>query len=236
MPTTATAPRILVVEDDPDFQRLLESVLAREGMAHVGAVNFSAACRTFDGAPPGTIDLILLDLGLPDADGFALLRRLRELGKDVPVIVVSAEEDIDRKVLALSNGADDYIVKPCRIDEITARIRAVLRRRGGPTTLEIGELRLDRTKRRAERAGEPIDLSPREFDLLVVLAEAKGRTLSREELLTKVWDERFSSETNVLDVHLGRLRRKLDRNGRPAIKTVRGQGYCLALENVSADH
>jgi DNA-binding response OmpR family regulator len=183
---------------------------------------------------PGYFGLVLLDISMPGTNGWEMLTALREAGDEVPVIFVSGLDSPEVRVRGLRLGADDFVVKPFSFDELLARMEAVLRRRRSLAPLCIGELTLDLRRRKAERAGKPVELSPREFDLLLALATIPGTTLTRAQLLFDVWDMRIDPGTNLLDVHLGRLRKKLDRHGRPAIQTVRGGGYRLALENLQS--
>jgi two-component system copper resistance phosphate regulon response regulator CusR len=225
--------RVLIVDDDPELCRVLEIGLAESGLTSGTALDGDGALKQLAESPAGHYDLILLDLVMPGKDGWQLLEALREAGRDIPVIVVSAKDKAEDKVRCLRLGADDYVVKPFLIDEIVERIAAVVRRRRALSPIEIGDLRLDLAQRRVIRSGKPVALSPREFDLLMVLSRAKGEVISREDLLREVWDITFDPGTNLLDVHLGRLRKKIDRHGRPAIQNVRGEGYRLVMENLT---
>ena len=180
------------------------------------------------------LDLILLDIEMPGATGWDLLTQLREAGEEIPVIFLSGLGDVEKRVRGLRMGADDYLVKPVDHAELVARIEAVLRRRSAMPQLTIADLRLDLALRRAYRADKPSYLSPKEFDLLLALARAKGGVVSRTELLKQVWDMNFDPGTNLLDVHIGRLRKKIDRTG-DLIETVRGQGYRLATKLAAAE-
>jgi len=146
----------------------------------------------------------------------------------VPVIFVTARRGVEDRIKGLRTGADDYILKPFEFDELLARIEAVLRRRQTIPVYELGDLRIDVARRIVERNGDRVELSPKEFDLLRTLAEAKGRTVSRVELLKVVWGITFDPETNVVDALIARLRRRIDRSGPPVIETVIGEGYRLA--------
>jgi two-component system response regulator RegX3 len=216
--------RLLVVEDDDAIADPLVEGLGREGfdVDRVGTGN--AALR----AP--AVDLVLLDLGLPDLDGREVCRRLRTESR-TPIIVVTARDDEVDHVMLLEMGADDYVVKPFRFRELVARIRAVLRRAELParTTDErparVGELVVDRRRRRAWLGERELTLAPKEFDLLALLARQPGAVCTREEILAEVWDPHWWGPTKTLDVHVGALRRKL---GDPRwISTVRGVGYRL---------
>lgn len=233
-PMTESKLRVLVVEDDPEISRLLTVGLASAGMECSTAHDGVEALRILAEPKGQPFDLILLDILLPQKTGWELLESLRGAGREVPVIIVSGRDSVEEKIRGLRLGADDYVVKPFRFEELLARIEAVQRRRHSLAPLEVGELKLDLARRRVERSGRPISLSPREFDILLVLVRANGRVIARKELLEEVWDLRFDPGTNVLDVHLGRLRRKLDGLGTQAIDTVRGQGYRLAVESLKS--
>jgi two-component system response regulator RegX3 len=216
--------RLLVVEDDDGIAEPLVEGLAFEGFevdrARTGAEALAAAPEA---------DLVLLDLGLPDLDGLEVCRRLRARAP-VPVIVVTARADEIDRVLLLEIGADDYVVKPFGFRELVARIRAVQRRADGMRSArgerqELGSLVLDRGSRRVRLAGDELDLSPKEFDLLSYLAEEPSQVRTREDIIAHVWDKHWWGPTKTLDVHVASLRRKL---GDPAwIATLRGVGYRL---------
>ncbi len=215
--------RILVVEDDPSISTPLHEGLTREGFDVQVAATGAAALA----AEPA--DLVLLDLGLPDLEGNVVCQRLRARSS-VPIIVVSARgEEIDRVVL-LELGADDYVVKPFGFRELVARIRAVARRASGPepaavaVELVVGPLRIDRRSRSVVFDGRPVELTPKEYDLLVFLASDAGAVRGRDQLIHDVWDEHWWGSTKTLDVHVASLRKKL----RPElIETVRSVGYRL---------
>ena len=222
--------RILLVDDSPDVVEALGTGLRSRGV-EVEATHDAArahTCLTERGS--GHFDLILLDVNLPGRNGWEFLAELRQLGNEIPVIFLTGLGAVEEKVKGLGLGADDYVAKPVDLNELTARIRAVLRRRGATGVLEFADLRLDVAHRKVERSGRRIELTPREFDLLWALAKAKGQVVTRRDLLRDVWDVRFDPGTNVVDVHIGRLRRKLERHGKPIIRNVRGQGYRLELQ------
>lgn len=212
---------LLLIEDDDAIAGALVDGLEREGfqVQRVGTATDALA------AP--IPDLVLLDLALPDLDGREVFRRLRARSP-VPVIVATARDDELDRVLLLELGADDYIVKPFGFRELVARVRAVLRRAAvpaAPTERRVGDLAVDRRRRRVTVAGREVVLTPKEFDLLALLAEDPGAVVSREEILDRVWDPNWWGPTKTLDVHVGSLRRKL---GDPRwITTVRGVGYRL---------
>lgn len=220
--------RVLLVDDDPKFRSYMSSGLVQSGIDCRVAGDGAEALRIL--AEPGTpsFDVILLDVMMPVQTGFEFLIDLREHGRETPVIFVTARDAVEERVKGLRLGADDYIIKPFAFDELLARIDAVVRRRQSLTPIEYGDLRLDLARRSVTRAGRSIDLSPREFDLLRALLARAGDVLSRKELLHDVWAIDFDPETNVVDVHIARLRRKLDRHGSPLLHTVRGEGYRLS--------
>ncbi len=219
--------RILIVDDDPKLRAFVAKGLEAHGMQTSAASNGMEA-RAVLASLPQVPDLILLDVMMPGGDGMGLLEDLRRHGIDVPVIFVSAARAVEDRVRGLKLGADDYLVKPFQFDELLARIEAVARRRVTTLVHEVADLRLDVGRRIVERAGQRIDLSPKEFDLLRALVEARGRTVTRTELLEVVWGIRFDPGTNVVDALVARLRRRVDRKGIPLIETVVGEGYRLA--------
>ena len=220
--------RILVVEDEVAIMEPLVEGLEREGFAVTVARTGAAALGAIDG-----IDLVLLDLGLPDVDGAVVCRMLRERSA-VPIIVVTARGDELDRVMLLELGADDYVVKPFGFRELVARIRAVRRRASGAAgqasprraaTEMIGALTIDHRARRVLVNDAEISLTPKEFDLLARLAEDPGAAVRREQIIEEVWDEHWWGPTKTLDVHIASLRKKL---GNPSwISTVRGVGYRL---------
>lgn len=178
-------------------------------------------------------DAVILDINLPDGSGTGILRNIRTAGNPVPVLVLTARFAIDDKIDMLDIGADDYMVKPFSFEELSARLEALLRRpaeiRPEETSLACADLELDLISRTARRGARQIDLLPREFQMLEYLMRRKGRVVTRTMLLEGVWDYRFDPKTNVIDVHISRLRRKIDAEGElPLIRTVRGSGYTLS--------
>jgi DNA-binding response OmpR family regulator len=209
--------RVLVVEDDDAVADPLVDGLRRNGLDPT-RVRWAAEVveAAFD------TDVVLLDLGLPDGDGLEVLKSLRQVN-DVPVIILSARGHEADRVIGLEFGADDYVVKPFSVREVSARIRAISRRRRAEPTSRSDRLVVDRARRRVLVDGEPVDLTAKEFDLLAVLAEEPGRVVPRQELLSRVWDPVWHGSGKTLDVHVSGLRRKL--GDVRLIETVRGVGY-----------
>lgn len=211
------------MEDDPAVAEPLLEGLQRNGLD----VHHVAFAR--DVVPAAhDVDVVLLDLGLPDGDGITVLRDLRQV-TEVPVIIVTARGHEADRVIGLELGADDYVVKPFSVRELSARIRAVSRRRRVEAPLAAGRLRIDRGQRRAFVDAEEVDLTAKEFDLLAVLAEEPGRVVPRQELFSRVWDPVWHGTGKTLDVHVSALRRKL--HDPELIETVRGVGYRLVDKN-----
>lgn len=224
--TARRVPLVLVVDDDRKLVPLLERGLRFEGFEVACAYSGEQAIEVAAAAVP---DLVLLDVGMPGRDGFDVLRELRRRW-DVPVVMLTARDEVSDKVGALDLGADDYVAKPFAFDELLARIRAVLRRRGAEALDRLGydDLLCDLGSREVLRGRRRIELTVTEFDLLTYLLRNARRVLSREALLHAVWGYDVPVESNVVDVHIGHLRRKI---GEPAlIQTVRGVGYLLRSE------
>ena len=220
---------ILVVEDDPEIRRALISGLGTLGHA-VSAV--AGGIAALDEIVKHAPDAVLLDLGLPDVDGLAVLSMIRTVSQ-VPVIVVTAQDDDQVTVRALDGGADDYIVKPFGIEQVAARVRAVLRRAGTPVPdapLVVGDLVIDARARTVLLEGRRIDLARREFELLLTLATRSGEVVTKRELLAEVWQQPYGAPDRTLDVHVSWLRRKLGETAASPryLHTVRGVGIRLA--------
>jgi two-component system, OmpR family, response regulator len=219
--------RVLVVEDEAKMRGLL-----RRGLQHY-AFAVDVAATGVDAVWAGCeigYDAIVLDLRLPDIEGFEVCRQLRERECWVPILMLTAMDDVEDRVQGLDAGADDYLVKPFEFDELAARLRALLRRgsRPRPTQLRVGDLVLDPSRRTVQRAGSAIDLTPREFGLLECLMRHRGEVLSRRRLLHHVWDEVDDADPHVVNVYVGYLREKIDRPfGRSSLRTVRGSGYVI---------
>jgi two-component system, OmpR family, response regulator RegX3 len=228
--TNAGRPRILLVEDEDSISEPFSRALAREGFEPIVARTAADALKLAEQREP---QLVLLDLMLPDGDGRDVARELRRRS-GVPIIMLTARGTETDRIVGLELGADDYVVKPFSGPEVIARIRAVLRRTGrdgdNPVRRQFGDLDLDPEARRARIGDRELELSRKEFDLLVVLADAAGRVLTRDHLMTSVWDENWFGSTKTLDVHVGTLRRKLgDDPAEPRyIHTVRGVGFRFA--------
>jgi DNA-binding response OmpR family regulator len=214
--------KVLVVEDDPAVAVPLIAGLQRNGIetAHVTLASEVIAAAL-------DVDVVLLDLGLPDGDGLEVLRELRRMS-DVPVIIATARGDETDRIVGLELGADDYVVKPFSVRELAARVRAVARRRRVESSLDSGRLVVDRNRHVVTLDDQVVELTAKEFDLLAVLAEEPGRAVTRQELFARVWDPVWIGTGKTLDVHIASLRKKL---GAPdVIETVRGVGYRLALD------
>jgi DNA-binding response OmpR family regulator len=219
---------ILLIEDEEAISEPLAAALAREGFDTLVAGTAAKGLELFAGRTP---DLVLLDVMLPDGDGRDLLRRIRETSRTPVVMLTARGEDMDR-VLGLELGADDYVTKPFSAAELAARIRAVLRRSGETAAsteavLEAGDVRVDLDTHAATRAGEPLELTVKEFELLRVLLEHAGKVVKRDDLVHEVWDPAWFGSTKTLDVHVSALRKKLgDDPAAPRyIHTVRGVGF-----------
>ena len=218
--------KILYVEDDPEAREFVQKALAQHGcvvdLAGSGAAGLERATE-------GAYDILVLDVMLPDLSGFEVLRRLREQGVETPALFLSAQGDVSNRIEGLNLGADDYLAKPFAFAELLARIRAIGRRsldRPPAERMEIADLVVDVKAHRVERAGRRVDLTPKEFNLLTYLVQNAGQVVSRTMLVEKVWGYGFDAHNNVIDVHVNRLRKKVDRGfGTKLIHTVKGIGY-----------
>jgi DNA-binding response OmpR family regulator len=215
--------RILIAEDEPRLASFLEKGLRAQGFATTVVADGTAASAI---ANDDEFDLLVLDLGLPGKPGADVLRDMRLAGNRMPVLILTARDDLDTTVAGLEGGADDYVTKPFRFEELLARIRARLREQPTPevTVLEAGGVTLDMRTRRASVEGRTIELSAREYTMLEVLMRLAGQVLSREQLLSHVWGYDHDPGSNVVDVYVGYLRKKL---GPDVIETARGMGYRL---------
>jgi len=222
-----TTQKILIVEDELKIARFLELELGYEGyvvdQVHDGREGLQKILEE-------SFDLILLDIMLPSMNGIEVLRKVRQTLK-VPIIMLTAKDEIMDKVMGLDMGADDYITKPFAIEELLARIRVALKKNANSKILQIDNLKIDLEKYTVSFSDQPIDLTKREFDLLKYLLENKNIVLSREKLLEKVWGYDYAGETNVVDVYISYLRTKIDdKFNKKLIYTVRGVGYLLKDE------
>ncbi|MGO9743392.1 MAG: response regulator transcription factor [Roseiarcus sp.] len=221
--------RILIIEDDRDAAAYLVKAFKEAGHApdHAGD-----GLTGYDLAHEGGYDVAIVDRMLPKMDGLSLIGALRAQGNETPVLILSALGQVDDRVKGLRAGGDDYLAKPYAFSELLARVEALARRRpkGAPeeTQLRVGDLALDRLSHKVERGGEEIPLQPREFRLLEYLMQNAGKVVTRTMLLEHVWDYHFDPQTNVIDVHVSRLRSKIDRDFEtPLLHTVRGAGYMI---------
>jgi two-component system, OmpR family, response regulator len=230
-PSTPEA-RLLVVEDEPNIRELLSTSLRFAGFEVQTAADGATALKVAEASRP---DLLVLDVMLPDMDGFAVTRRLRDLGRRIPVVFLTARDGTEDKVTGLTVGGDDYVTKPFSLEEVVARIRAVLRRTGGgpnatDARLTFHDLDLDEDCHEVRRAGRLIDLSPTEFKLLRYLMLNPNRVLSKVQILDHVWDYDFRGEAGIVESYISYLRRKVDADGGPPlIHTRRGVGYVLRV-------
>lgn len=231
--------QVLVIEDDRDAAGYMAKGLKESGhnvdVVHNGKEGLLLAAG-------GKYDVLVVDRMLPELDGLSLVKTLRATGNQTPVLFLSALGDVDERVKGLRSGGDDYLAKPYAFSELLARLESLGRRKssavppsGPETVLRYQDLTMDLLARRVERAGRPIELQPREFRLLEVLLRHAGQVMTRTMLLEKVWDYRFDPQTNVIDVHISRLRQKIDRGfPQPLIHTVRGAGYSLRAPDKAA--
>ena len=220
--------RILIVEDEPQAAAMLAMGLREQGYQAEIAGDGERALKL---ARNNKYDLVILDVILPGQDGFSVCRELRRAGSDIPILMLTARDAVQDRVTGIDRGADDYIVKPFEYRELLARIRALQRRRHATYCEEIrvGDLRIDRRARKVERGGAAIDLSPMEYAFLEYMALRSGELVTRDDLSEHVWDEDYNVFTNLVEVYILRLRRKID-SGRTVklIRTRRGEGYMLS--------
>jgi two-component system, OmpR family, response regulator len=227
-------PQVLVVDDEPNIRELVQVALRFHGCSVTTAGTGKDALRHAETDRP---DLIVLDVMLPDMDGFEVCRRLRASGNEVPVIFLTARDTSSDTVTGLALGGDDYVTKPFSVESLVARVRAVLRRAsrtargdrrdGDSEILRAGDVELDEGRWTVHRAGVPVELSPTEFRLLAYLMRHQGRVLTRAQLLESVWGWDYAGESQIVETYVSYLRRKLDPLGPPMIHTQRGVGYSL---------
>jgi DNA-binding response OmpR family regulator len=219
--------RVLFAEDDPGVQRFVVKGLREQAYAVDAVATGDAALEQ---AEINSYDLIILDVMLPGMSGFAVCQRLRELGQRAPVLMLTARDAVEDRVAGLDSGADDYLTKPFEFRELLARMRALLRRSGDlkPAQLSVGDLILDTGRQSAARAGRPIPLTHKEYALLEYLVRNAGRVVGRAEIAEHVWDDQFDPFSNLIEVYVNRLRRKIDgAKQSPLLHTRRGAGYLL---------
>jgi DNA-binding response OmpR family regulator len=219
-------PAVLIVDDEAAIREALERALRLEGFSVRTAAGGRPALEEVATKPPS---VMLLDIAMPDLDGVSVIERLRADGHDLPICVLSARTEVEDRVRGLQAGADDYLVKPFALEELVARLHALLRRRPeAPAAVTVGELHVDPLKRIARRGQRDLELTRREFELLEAFARHPSQVLSRAQLLQMVWGYDFEVDTNVVDVFVGYLRRKLEADGEPRlIQTERGVGFAL---------
>jgi two-component system OmpR family response regulator len=219
--------RILVIEDEPDLLAIVSQSLREQGYAVDTAANGREGLFK---AVDGHYDAIVLDVMLPVMDGWSVLRQLRVEGHTVPVLVLTARDALQDRVTGLDLGADDYLVKPFELDELHARLRALMRRAAGKASpiIELGDVQIDLTKRSVLKSGHPVPLTPREFSLVQLLAMHRGELVSRSMIYEHMFDEEDDSLSNLIDVHVSNLRKKL---GKDLIVTRRGHGYLILDDN-----
>ena len=223
------AARLLVVDDEETILELLSRSLRFAGFEVMTAASGAEALRVAVASRP---DLVLLDVMMPDGDGFEVVRQMRSTGPDLPVIFLSARDGVRERVAGLALGGDDYITKPFSLEEVLERIRAVLRRTGrtaAATRLRVADLELDKDSHEVRRGGTLIALTPTEFRLLGFLMLNAGRVLSRGQILDHVWDHNPAADGNVVDAYVSSLRRKVDHGEPRLIRTIRGVGYVLRI-------
>jgi DNA-binding response OmpR family regulator len=230
-PSSTTSATILTIEDEPQLLALLDRLLSEQGFVVRGAATGTAGLHlALDTAP----DLVVLDVGLPDRSGFEIAAELRRRGVRVPILMLTARDTVHDKVEGLGAGADDYLAKPFDASELVARVRALLRRaslREDDLRVRAVDLELDTVARRVTRGGTEIALTATEYALLEYLMRNAGRELSRETIAAHVWKQPLEPESNIVDVYITYLRKKLDVEGRPKLlHTVRGVGYVLRAE------
>ena len=223
----ARSPRVLVVDDEENIAYVVSTAFRLAGFEVTTAANGGAARRAVEQVRP---DLLVLDVMLPDMDGFDLCRMLRAQANNVPIIFLTARDDREDRLRGLTIGGDDYLTKPFSVEELVARARVILRRAGMTSESEVlrfGDLELDDDSHHVTRAGGEVLLSPTEYKLLRYFLRNRGRALSRNQILDHVWDYDFDGESTVVETFVSSLRRKLDTGGEPLIHTVRGVGYRL---------
>ncbi|GAB5895651.1 response regulator transcription factor [Mycolicibacterium mageritense] len=224
-----SAIRVLVVDDEPGLAELVSMALRYEGWHVSIASDGSSAIRQAQDSPP---DVVVLDIMLPDIDGLQVLRKLRESRPGLPLLLLTAKESLEDRIAGLSAGSDDYVTKPFSVEELVLRLRALLRRTGvsvdtGGSKLTVGDLVLDEDSHEVFRGGEEINLTATEFELLRYLMHNSRRVLTKAQILSHVWNYDFDGRSNVIELYISYLRRKIDAGRKPMIHTLRGSGYVL---------
>lgn len=231
MTTQNKGPRILIVDDEPSIRELLSTSLRFAGFGVRAVAN---GAQTISAVLEEEPDLIILDVMLPDMNGFSVTKRLRSAGYTAPILFLTAKDDTEDKVMGLTVGGDDYVTKPFSLDEIIARIKAILRRtiqEDEDAVLEAGPIVLDQDSHEVRVAGEPVDLSPTEFKLLRYLMQNSNRVLSKAQILDHVWEYDFNGDAGIVESYISYLRRKLDPlTEESLIQTKRGFGYMLKTD------
>ena len=227
--TEGTAIRALVVDDEPNITELISTVLRYDGWdVSTADCGLAALTQARDGKP----DVMVLDVMLPDIDGFEVLARLRREGYETPVLFLTARDSTEDRVRGLTLGGDDYVTKPFSLEELVARLHALLRRSGRSVgsrdhVLALADLTLDEDAHEVVRGGERVELTKTEFELLRYLMLNARRVVSKQQILDRVWQYDFGGQTNIVELYIGYLRKKIDRGREPLIHTVRGVGYVL---------
>jgi DNA-binding response OmpR family regulator len=234
-PEEISALRILLVEDEPAAAQMLAQGLREHGYAVDLAADGEAGLEKIH---TNQYDLVILDVVLPRKDGFAVCRELRAAGSSIPVFMLTARDGVEDRIAGLNLGADDYLTKPFEYREMLARVHALLRR--GPKTyfdvIEVGDLRIELKSRTVSRAGRPIELTAKEYAILECMARRQGQVLTREDLSEHAWDENYDVFSNVIEVYILRLRKKIDAgHGVKLLRTRRGEGYVLSSEECRHD-
>ncbi|HVQ89146.1 MAG TPA: response regulator transcription factor [Actinomycetes bacterium] len=228
--------RALVVDDEPNITELIKTVLGYEGWEVRTADSGQDALSAMNSFDP---DIVVLDVMLPDLTGFEVLQQFRRSGYDAPVLFLTARDATEDRVHGLTLGGDDYVTKPFSLDEVVARLHALLRRAGlseggRDHVLQVADLVLDEDSREVRRGDEPIDLTKTEFELLRFLMTNARRVMSKAQILDRVWNYDFGGQDNIVELYIGYLRRKIDRDREPLIHTVRGVGYVLRPSRTEA--
>jgi two-component system OmpR family response regulator len=221
--------RALVVDDEPMLQDLLSMALRYDGWDVKSAANGIGAVRAAREFSP---DVVILDVMLPDIDGLEVLRRLRGTDPDVPVLFLTAKDAVEDRIAGITAGGDDYVTKPFSLEEVVARLRGLVRRRGvlsatSDSTLTVGDLELDEDSHEVRRGGDLVELTATEFELLRYLMRNPRRVLSKAQILDRVWNYDFGGQANIVELYISYLRKKIDAGRAPMIHTVRGAGYVL---------